>query len=357
MFSLDSSKNDTSVTLNFIRAGAAQMVCVGHAVNLSGGGYTYLPNVGVMLFFILSGFVIAHTLSTKSASEDYGIAAFGIERFARIYVAFFPAIIIIAVADHVMEFLGLPLPGGPNDLNTLFGNLIMRQGHPSDWSVTTFGSAGHLKSIALELHIYFFVGAIFFLLKGRNVIGCAIVALMFSRFPLAYVASDHSTDHSLFVTWLAGFAGYYVVRSMNPQREHTVLFSGAFVMAVWYWARHRTFLNDYELSNLAPFAIGFFALVIVTQGLRTIPASMARAINFAADYSFSLFLLNMTVIKIVMTAPITSPISKAILAVLLTNVLAIGFAVAFEHHYRWFADRLKASLGVTQTLVRVRAQL
>src|SRR4249919_3526672 len=105
MFSLDKSKNDTSVTLDLLRAVAAQMVCVGHAVNFSGAGYTYLPNVGVLLFFILSGFVIAHTLSTKSQAEDYGVSAFGIERFARIYTAFLPAIILIAVAEYAMQYL------------------------------------------------------------------------------------------------------------------------------------------------------------------------------------------------------------------------------------------------------------
>ena len=33
MFSLDRSKNDTSITLDLLRAGAAQMVCIGHSIS------------------------------------------------------------------------------------------------------------------------------------------------------------------------------------------------------------------------------------------------------------------------------------------------------------------------------------
>ncbi len=74
MFSLDKSKNDTSVMLDLLRAGAAQIVCVGHAINLANDKtITNAPNVGVMLFFVLSGFVIAYTLSIKSDTTTTGL--------------------------------------------------------------------------------------------------------------------------------------------------------------------------------------------------------------------------------------------------------------------------------------------
>src|SRR6266496_4912430 len=123
MFSLDRSKNDTSVMLDLLRAVAAQTVCVGHALNFANGTtITKAPAVGVLLFFLLSGFVIAYTLSTKSANDDYGLVSFGIERVSRIYSGFLPAIIMITTADYLMQYLGHPLPGDPTDLRTLLGN-------------------------------------------------------------------------------------------------------------------------------------------------------------------------------------------------------------------------------------------
>ena len=57
MLSLDPRKNDTSLMLDLLRTGAAQMVCVGHAVIFFAGGFNErwpLPqNAGVALFFVL----------------------------------------------------------------------------------------------------------------------------------------------------------------------------------------------------------------------------------------------------------------------------------------------------------------
>jgi hypothetical protein len=39
MLKLDRKANDTSLALDLLRAVAAQMVCVGHAINFGGVGY------------------------------------------------------------------------------------------------------------------------------------------------------------------------------------------------------------------------------------------------------------------------------------------------------------------------------
>ena len=89
MFSLERSKNDTSVALDLLRAIAAQMVCVGHAINFFAWDrrLTRLPllqNVGVLLFFLISGFLITYTLFERSRDPGYGFWQFCVERFARI---------------------------------------------------------------------------------------------------------------------------------------------------------------------------------------------------------------------------------------------------------------------------------
>ena len=57
MFVLHKSKNDTSVTLDLLRAVAAQMVCVGHGISFFMPAWrpSELPlmqNVGVLIFFV-----------------------------------------------------------------------------------------------------------------------------------------------------------------------------------------------------------------------------------------------------------------------------------------------------------------
>jgi peptidoglycan/LPS O-acetylase OafA/YrhL len=341
LFNLDRTKNDTSATLDLLRAVAAQMVCVGHALNFgSGSTLTLVPNIGVLFFFLLSGFLIAHTLASKSQQSDYGLIEFGIERFARIYTAFFPALVLIAAADYLMQSAGIPMPDGPTDLQTLFGNLTMRQGLQSRWGVATFGSAGQLTSIAVEFHIYFFVGAIFFLLKGERVLFCLLVAVLFARMPLDYFSNIQESDRTLFAMWLAGFAVYYVARATKPELAAPAAIG--FIVMIWYWARHRT-PNDYDLSNYPPLALAFLALVICTQHTRFLGYAARRVIGFAADYSLSLFLIHLTISKIVLRMPGPAPLRIAT-AIILSNVLAIGFAFVFERHYRGVAGCLKRLL-------------
>jgi len=345
MFILDNSKNDTSVTLDLLRAIAAQMVCVGHAFNFSSGQtITQIPVIGVLFFFVLSGFVIAHTLVTKSANPSYGLIEFGIERFARIYSAFLPAILIIGLTDYAMRQLGSPLPGDPADWRTFLGNLTMRQGLPNAWGVSTFGSAGHLTSVAVEFHIYFFVGALFFLARGRNWILCVAIALAFSAMPLGYLKSIPGSDHTLFALWLAGFGAYFIAQRFQVLPITASLAATACIGLAWYWVSHRT-PNDYDLSNYPPLALAFFSLVIFSQQTNALAARkrMTEIIRFAADYSFSLFLIHLTIVKVVCV--ISGSLTVRIVgSVLLANLLAVVFALCFERHYRRISGFLKSKL-------------
>jgi peptidoglycan/LPS O-acetylase OafA/YrhL len=106
MLSLDPKENDTSLMLDLLRAGAAQMVCVGHAVRFFAGGFNQpwpLPhNTGVVLFFILSGFLITYTLIERSKDPSYGFGTFLIERTARIYSGLIPALLLVIIVDGIV---------------------------------------------------------------------------------------------------------------------------------------------------------------------------------------------------------------------------------------------------------------
>jgi peptidoglycan/LPS O-acetylase OafA/YrhL len=195
MFSLDKSNNDTSVTLDLLRATAAQMVCVGHAWNLTfedGNAFhnivnsraTFIPYIGVMLFFVLSGFVIALTLYARTQRPDYSLTNYAAERFARIYSAYLPALFLIALGDWLAYKCGAPIT--PDTFENFVKNLFMLQGYPGSWGGPTFGTAGQLTSLAAEFHIYFFIGGAFFFCIARNRISAVILAIAAASMPLAY---------------------------------------------------------------------------------------------------------------------------------------------------------------------------
>ena len=70
--------SETSLYLDLIRAAASQFVCIGHAISFFGvlswmgpPNFFYIQNFGVVVFFILSGFIITHTILTNRARPEY----------------------------------------------------------------------------------------------------------------------------------------------------------------------------------------------------------------------------------------------------------------------------------------------
>jgi peptidoglycan/LPS O-acetylase OafA/YrhL len=329
MLSLDRSKNDTSMALDLLRAVAAQMVCVGHSINFSRSGFTLAPVWGVLIFFILSGFVIAYTLDSKSRDEGYNLVEFGIERIARIYSVYAPALLLIATMDWAVS--------GLFNYKALLGNLLMLQNVPNS-GFTTYGTAGHLTSIAVEFHIYFFVGATFFLLRGRQRALCAAVLTIFATMPLAYTMNIAGTDRALFVLWLAGFALYFVLRAaaLNGLGFWLILATAG----ATYFGKDFFNSNPYDLANYPLIVLSFACFVVVTQSINVL-ARFSHIIRFFAGYSLSLFLIHLTIVThITKMWPARYDIAMA--AIVVSNILAALFATVTERHYRALASRLKA---------------
>jgi peptidoglycan/LPS O-acetylase OafA/YrhL len=342
MFSLDRSKNDTSVTLDLLRAVAVQMVCVGHANNYGAFHTTALPSDGVLIFFLLSGFLIAYTLDRKSSDPSYSIVEFGIERFARIYTAYLPALLLIGIATLLLSHYGkTPADSGPADLRTFVGNLFMLQNDPGPFGVRTYGTSGHLTSIAVEFHIYFLVGGLFFALKGPRRWLAIAAAVVFHVVPLRYFETAANSDHTLFALWLLGFTAYFVCRSIAGLKDISKPAGAAFVAFLLLWLLHRTPGDDYNLGQYPLLALAFAALVIFTQHTKIISQTPSKWITFAADYSFSLFLIHLTLIRVVFLAIPERGYFRVTVAVVLVNLLAVAFWYLFERRYHDVASAFK----------------
>lgn len=94
----------SSVLLDLIRGVSAQLVVIGHLLSFykvygykEDGGQFIIQNFGVVVFFILSGFLIAYSVNGKN--PDYGFKEYFIDRASRIFIAFLPALVVIALLD------------------------------------------------------------------------------------------------------------------------------------------------------------------------------------------------------------------------------------------------------------------
>jgi peptidoglycan/LPS O-acetylase OafA/YrhL len=356
MFSLDRSKNDTSVTLDLLRAVAAQMVCVGHGFNFFLGGWPgnvpYMQNVGVLIFFLISGFLITHTLIERSKDPSYGYWQFCLERFARIYSGLLPALALVGVIDWtVVHLTGDSTISRYFTIKTLIANLFMLEAYrgvlPNSLRWSAFGSASPLWTLALEWHIYIFVGAVFFMLKKPRTTPFLIpVALFFGQTPLYFLFGAFQNDgvgHGLFALWLGGAAVYFAVRSSAvPYRIAVPLAACAGACFVLFTHSGA----EYNLAAYVLLALSFFGAVAATQGSRAfVLPSVEVPIRFLADYSFSLYLVHHTIMYALWTIFPDLGLAMFATSIVVSNVAAIILAEIGEKHHRQFARILKRNFS------------
>ena len=117
-----------SIYLDIVRFMAALAVLIGHAADdglYQGRYFLYgLGHEAVMVFFVLSGLVIAAT----TAGQGRTLRSFAIARLARVYPVVIPAILLSFALYGLAGWLGLNAPDWADDpnysLSTLLGSLL-----------------------------------------------------------------------------------------------------------------------------------------------------------------------------------------------------------------------------------------
>jgi peptidoglycan/LPS O-acetylase OafA/YrhL len=352
MFSLNRSENDTSVALDLLRALAAEMVCVGHAISFFVPQWrsvrlAYMQNVGVLLFFLISGFLITYTLVARSQNPGYDFRQFLIERFARIYSGLIPALVIIAAIDAITIYLtGDPVISRYFTFKTLVANIFMLEGYrgilPTLLQWSAFGSASPLWTLGIEWHIYLFVASLFFMAVRPKSIPILIpVALFFGQTPVYFLFGSYQPDgvgRGLFTLWLCGALVYPAMRfrvtGFFPAVALGVGGAAGFILLAPAG-------GEYDF-RLYPFLMAaFFGLVAATQSTHLFKSPKVKSsISFFADYSFSLYLVHHTIMYAIWTISPSRGVWVFAIAILISNLVAIGLAGIGEKHHRKFARAL-----------------
>src|SRR5215470_13049548 len=209
------------VFLDAIRGSAALMVLLGHAAHyflpgsrLADGS---LQGMGVTLFFLISGFLISHSVLRRLGDSACDFRAYFIDRFCRIYCALLPALLFVVLVDALVH--DAPSYAWRRDYTaeTLLGNVLMLQDFPlfrvashlgvadSSWLVGPFGSARPLWTISIEWWIYMVFGGLVLVLLQRHRrlgwLGAGALAIAAIE-PLYHFLGGYA--QALIVLWIAG---------------------------------------------------------------------------------------------------------------------------------------------------------
>ena len=114
MINQNTIKGDLSIVLDIVRIAAAELVCVGHIIAWNGINKRFNPkignfplelslmaDIGVVLFFIISGLLISNSVFSKMSDNNYRFGMYFIDRFARIYSGLIPCMIVILILDSI----------------------------------------------------------------------------------------------------------------------------------------------------------------------------------------------------------------------------------------------------------------
>jgi peptidoglycan/LPS O-acetylase OafA/YrhL len=364
------------VYLDFLRATAALAVLAGHAGKIfyPGGklANSHSEMFGVLVFFLLSGFLISFSVFQKYHHPEYRFTEYFIERFCRIYCAFLPALAFVAFIDQWSKTSPIYLWRDQFNGVTALGNVLMLQEFPlfqivrrlgvahTVWFTHTFGSAGPFWTISIEWWIYMVFGAIVLirLRSGKPFKPWQLLLVLLAAIEPAYhfVAGP---DVCLTMLWVVGMLVSYSFWA-HPARFSAAFWSltetrwrrvcyvicaaslAAIVVHLYAASLHDVGAGVAEFQTGLLVASALFALFFACGAVHHVPKPLERVVAFIANYSYSLYLLHYSILICVKALMPEDQDARAFwIAIVASNITAIIFWYFFERHYRRLAAVLK----------------
>lgn len=136
--------------------------------------FPYLQNIGVVIFFLLSGFLMALSLENKNQKHEYTFLMFFKHKTIRISREYIPGLILIACIDYISILINAQDYGYYKWFNIehFIGNIFMLQsmGPYAIFSkvLITFGSGRPLWCLSVEWWFYMLFGAAYIYIANKK---------------------------------------------------------------------------------------------------------------------------------------------------------------------------------------------
>jgi peptidoglycan/LPS O-acetylase OafA/YrhL len=341
---------ETSLYIDVMRVLAALVVFLDHFArpSISGGLFWQVAPFGgdaVIVFFVISGFVIAHATAVK----EHSAADYFVSRASRIYSVAVPAIVLTLACDVVGQWIDPRYTGWSYSAGALWQQLATGLTFTNAfWNLEFFpGSDGAYWSLGYEVPYYvIFVAALFARGFWRVVLPVALTLMAGPRIV------------ALLPIWLFG-VGLYRFGRLRRAREAVgwVLFLGS--IASWSAAQIWLRAAGYDINHVAPtayvpdyitgicFAINLLGFEAIAPRFAALLRPCARAIRWTAGRSFTVYLVHIPVLKLCAVMPfwdVTAWSTRlAMLAIAALVVVAMGacFEQRREPWRRCFAALLR----------------
>lgn len=364
-----------SAYLDALRAAGANLVIASHVLALYFGieDRYALGNLGVAVFFLLSGFLIMQSMLNWLNKPEPRLPGFIADRVARIMTPYVPALVLIALANLVVIDSNHG-PGGQNTgLIAFLGNLFLLQDHAVfqglefvgidfAWRIRSYNSAEPFWTVAIEMWIYVSMGLFFFCVLKREKIdrplGFALAAI---ALPVLIWNAAAGGGRSLSLIWLLGaIAGYlfHLWRANNYANIRSVATTVSLFGAIALIGRTgKIGFHPFDFQTATLMAMIMFGVLALMMCVKSTSTALRGSVNFLASYSYSLYLIHNTVLIIVLENIRTQSVwIHVAIAVVAAHSCSYLLYITFERHYRivgrWLRpkfERVLAPRGVSRS--------
>ena len=352
--------SNSTALLDFLRAFAANLVLFGHGSAIFGNGLRVSPGpIGVCIFFILSGFLILQSSLIRIQRPGPWFAPYLIDRFARIFTAYVPALVLVAAVNAAVDLGQWGQDGTSAGPLAFLGNLFLLQDYPLFQAarhvvgdalyIRPYNSAEPFWTVSIEFWIYVAFGLGFFGLMARERLNrLAGIGLGAIALPVAAWNAAAGGGNGLTLAWLFGAAASYVWVSAGQRASRKAQIGSILGLAAAACLAGRGLKvgwNFQDLGMAACAAVLLVGCISVMEGIRPLPRLVRSACAGIASYSYSLYLVHNTVFIVVLRlwgrtlGPLTAPVAFA-----LAHLAAYALYLLCERHYRHVGRTLKALL-------------
>jgi peptidoglycan/LPS O-acetylase OafA/YrhL len=321
------SRNN-SLLLDLIRGVSAQVVLIGHAIYLFDvidiSDHLAMQEIAVLVFFILSGFIITASTYTKiNKNPSFNFLHFFIDRFARIYPPLVLCLLFALVSDNTIPSSLYPFASNFNIISFL-GTLLHLEGFPvisKYLNLEAFGTARPAWSLAVEWWIYMLFGYLVLVIAKIKPIKWFHILILLGLLvcPLGYTF----LGHSLCVSWIFGVLVYVAFKKNITTQIPTPLKIFLVLIFIIIGAiKVSISRNEFDLGLSLCIAIAILLALEINKDTNSF-IKLETPIRLLAKYSYTLYLTHYTVILLIHShLPDLGHIKSLILSIVLANVTA-----------------------------------
>lgn len=330
-----------SIYLDVLRILSAQIVFFGHALNyyfgsmespaaLMGDGQLFIQNFAVVVFFILSGFLMGFTI-LKARNKGLGFKFYFIDRFSRIYVTLIPCLVVIVVIDASHLIAGGDVKN--YSIVEFFASLLMLQNLPF---FEAFGSARPLWSLSAEWWLYMVAGWLFLAKPTGKGYVYLFVLLGFLVVPMAFIINK-----GLSVIFVLSLLSVFLFKELKYLNVLScAILSSVFTLGAIY--RFRSVGTFYDLSGMVLLLLIFIMLLRIFSNHSIEKPDWIKVLSGA---SFSLYLIHYSVLDLYSFYSKGSLFFDIIFPYIISMSISVLIYYLFDRNHKKFSLYIKSKLG------------